>query len=129
LTCYSCQIRGSKPPRPFGNFVEGWVVDKIGIQTLVRFSFKIWRKFILNMATLKCVGVGRAHAHDVTPGRATSASPPYRWARTPERACDRRSEAGLCEHCVPTGCDSLPTPRPVPCGHRTLAPTRAAFRH
>jgi hypothetical protein len=23
LTCYSCQIRGSKPPRPFGNFVEG----------------------------------------------------------------------------------------------------------
>jgi hypothetical protein len=23
LICCSCQNRGSKPPRPFGNFVEG----------------------------------------------------------------------------------------------------------
>jgi hypothetical protein len=23
LVCCSCQIHGSKPPRPFGNFVEG----------------------------------------------------------------------------------------------------------
>jgi hypothetical protein len=47
--------------------------------------------------------------------------------RTPRRACaewacDRQSEAGLREHCVPTGRDSLPTPRPVPRGRRALAP-------
>jgi hypothetical protein len=40
LICCLCQIRWSKPPRAFGNFVEGGVVDKFGIQTLVRFSFK-----------------------------------------------------------------------------------------
>jgi hypothetical protein len=73
--------------------------------------------------------VGRARAHDVAPGHATSASPPYRRARMAEQACDRRSEARLREHCVPTGRDSLPTPRPVPRGHNTLAPARAAFRH
>jgi hypothetical protein len=58
LICCLCQIRWSKPPRAFGNLVEGRVVDKFGIQALVRFSFKIWSNFISNMATLKCVGVG-----------------------------------------------------------------------
>jgi hypothetical protein len=60
LICCLCQIRWSKPPRAFGNFVEGGVVDKFGIQTLVQFSFEFWSNFVLNRATLNCFWVGRA---------------------------------------------------------------------
>jgi hypothetical protein len=38
---------------------------------------------------------------------AMSSSPPYRRARTPEQASDRRSMASLREHCVPTGVTCL----------------------
>jgi hypothetical protein len=37
LICFLCKIRWSKPPRAFGNLVEGGVVDKFGIQTFVQF--------------------------------------------------------------------------------------------
>jgi hypothetical protein len=49
-------------------------------------------------------------------------SPPYRWARTPEQASDRRSMASLREHCVPTG-----VTRHLPLGrrHAAAAHTRA----
>jgi hypothetical protein len=83
LICCLCQIRWSKTPRAFGNLVEGTMVDKFGIQTLVWFSFEFWSKFVLNRATLNLFLGLASRTHDVAPGHATSASPPYRWAHTP----------------------------------------------
>jgi hypothetical protein len=76
---------------------------------------------------MELFGAGRV-AHDVVRDlpRRLAAVP---LGGMPEQARDRRSMASLREHCVPTGRDSLPTPRPVPRGHRPLAPARAAFRH
>jgi hypothetical protein len=67
------------------------VEDKFGIQALVRFSFKIWSNFILNMATLKFVGVGRARARRGMP----------RWPR--RRTTRRAHRSRPVTSCPPLG--------------------------
>jgi hypothetical protein len=105
------------------------VVSKSGIQMFMHFCYKFWRKLESTGAKWNSNRTEHVHSRDVAPRRATSASSPYRRVRTPKQARDRRSEAGLRKHYVPTRRDTLPAPRLVLCGRRSHAHARAAILH
>jgi hypothetical protein len=107
--CNLCSICWSNHLRAFVGMVEGKLLSNACIQMFVHFELFL----------------SRVSPRDIVPRHATSASPPYRRVRMMEQARGRRSKAGLREHCVPTGRDTPPTPRLVPCGRGTHA--RAAF--
>jgi hypothetical protein len=82
LPCSLCQIYGSKPPRAFGNLVEGKLLSNFCIQRLVHFCYKIGRKFNLKSVTWNCLS--QSASTRTTSRHACHVGPlPYPHARTP----------------------------------------------
>jgi hypothetical protein len=118
----------AKPPRAFGNLVEGDLLSNFGIQSLEHFCLRNWRKFILKRATRDGLGAKARASRDVAPRTPRRPAVPRlcAHAKVPGNPVVRGPRR---RHCAPTANDAREESRQVPRGLCALAGGRTAIPH